>query len=87
MTFRIGDKVYSKSMKQNLVIGQKEDYDTSICIDVSFGMPEAKRFGTYIVLNKDLEKGWKTPEELKLLRSMFLTDAERRRLEYLSKHQ
>ncbi len=50
-------------------------------------MPEAKSFGTYIVLNEDLMVGWKTSKELKLLRSIYLTEAEKRRLEYLTNHQ
>ncbi len=66
--FKTGDKVYCKSMKQNLVVGHKEGEYTTVCIDVLYGMPGAKRFGTCVLSNHDLELGWKTDEELKELR-------------------
>lgn len=65
--FRTGEKVYCKSMKQNLVVGCNEGEDACICIDVSHGMPEAKRFGTFVLSNYDLESGWKTKEDLRRL--------------------
>lgn len=66
--FRIGDKVYCKSMKQNLVVGCKEGENASICINVLWNKLGAKRFGTFIISNHDLVLGWKSDEELKEIR-------------------
>ena len=68
--FKIGDKVYCKSMIQNLVVACKEGEYATICIDISYGMPEAKKFGTFVLSNHDLSLGWKTEDELKKLRNI-----------------
>jgi len=68
--FRTGDKVYCKSMKQNLVVGCKEGEYASICINVLWGIPGAKRFGTFVISNHDLVLGWKSDEELKEIRDI-----------------
>ena len=66
--FEIGDKVYCKSMKQNLVVGCKEGNYTYICIDILYGNLETKRFGTFVLSKHDLVSGWKSKEELIELR-------------------
>ena len=66
--FEIGDKVYCKSMKQNLVVGCKEGNYTYICIDILYGNLETKRFGTFVLSEHDLVSGWKSKEELIELR-------------------
>lgn len=50
------------------MVGCKEGEYATTCIDISYGMPEAKKFGTFVLSNHDLELGWKTDEELKKLR-------------------
>lgn len=68
--FETGEKVYCKSMKQNLVVACKEGNYACTCIDVFYDMPESKRFGTFVLSNHDLVFGWKSKDELIGLRKL-----------------
>lgn len=59
MRFRTGEKVYSKSLDYNLVIGCKEGDYAYTCIDMSQSIYGETRFVTYVVSENDLELGWK----------------------------
>ena len=67
--YKTGDKVYCKSMKQNLVVACSEGEHATICIDVTYSLPASKSFGTFVISSHDLELGWKSKEELISLRS------------------
>lgn len=66
--FKTGEKVYCKSMKKNLVVACKEGDYACTCIDIFYGIPESKRFGTFVLSNHDLISGWMTKDELDKLR-------------------
>lgn len=66
--FEIGEKVYCKSMKQNLVVACKEGDCAYTCIDIFYGIPESKRFGAFVLSSHDLISGWRSKDELDKLR-------------------
>ncbi len=58
--FDAGDKVYSKSMKKNLVVACVNREIYVVCIDISNSTHESKRFESYLLSISDLEIGWKS---------------------------
>lgn len=56
--YKIGEKVYCKSMNKNLVVACNEGNHAYTCVDIFYDIPDSKRFGTYVLSSHDLESGW-----------------------------